>query len=73
MISRFQSYINIAEVTEILLSSIATTTTSVATTVIGLSYFIPTAFDATTVCGSLSKTIITKIRNKVIHIHKSIF
>ena len=40
------------------------TTTSVAITGIGLPYSIPTAFAATTVCGSLSKTIHNKIRNK---------
>ena len=32
----------------------------------GLPYFIPTAFARATVCGSLSKAIITKIRNKII-------
>ena len=57
-----------AEITEILLSSIATTatTTSVAITGIGLPYSIPTAFATATFCGSLSKAINTKIRNKVI-------
>ena len=50
------------------LSSIAktATTTSVALTVIGLPYSIPTAFATSTVCGSLSKTINSKIRNKII-------
>ena len=62
-LSRFKNYINIAEITEIRLSS---TATSVALTVIGLPYFIPTAFGTETVCGSLSKTINTKIRNKII-------
>ena len=63
-LSRYKNYINIAEITEIVLSSIATTatTTSVSLTGIGLAYFIPTA----TVFGSLSKTINTKIRNKII-------
>ena len=67
-LSRYENYINVAEITEILLSSIATTatTTSVALTVIGLPYSIPTAFATATVCGSLSKTINTKIRNKII-------
>ena len=67
-LSRYKSYINVAEITEILLSSIATTakTTSVALTDIGLPYSIPTAFATATVCGSLSKTINTKIRNKII-------
>ena len=65
---RYKNYINIAEITEIVLSSIATTstTTSVSLTGIGLAYSIPTAFGTATVCGSLSKTINTKIRNKII-------
>ena len=67
-LSRYKNYINVAEITEILLSSIATTaTTSVALTGIGLPYSIPTAFATATVCGSLSKTIITKTRNKNIN------
>ena len=51
-----------------LLSSIATTatTTSVALRGIGFPYSIPTAIATATVCGSLSKTIKTKIRNKII-------
>ena len=67
-LSRHKNYINVAEITEILLSSIATTatTTSVALTGIGLPYSIPTVFATATVCGSLSKTINTKIRNKII-------
>ena len=67
-LSRYKNYINVAEITEILLSSIATTatTTSVALTGIGLPYSITTAFATATVCGSLSKTINTKIRNKII-------
>ena len=69
-LSRYKSYINVpvAEITEILLSSIATTakTTSVALTGIGLPYSIPTAFATATVCGSLSKTINNKIRKKII-------
>ena len=67
-LSRYKNYINIAEITEIVLSSIATTatSTSVALTGIGLPYSIPTAFETATVCGSLSKTINTKIRNKII-------
>ena len=65
---RYRNYINVAEITEILLSSIATTvtTTSIALTGIGLPYSIPTAFATGTVCGSLSNTINTKIRNKII-------
>ena len=45
-LSRYKNYINVAEVTEILLSSIATTatSTSVALTGIGLPYSIPAAF-----------------------------
>ena len=67
-LSRYKNYINPAEITEIVLSSIATTatSTSVALTGIGLLYSIPTAFATATVCGSLSKTINTKIRNKII-------
>ena len=67
-LGRYKNYIKIAEITEILLSSIATTatTTSVALTGIGLTYSIPTAFATATVCGSLSKTINTKIRNKIV-------
>ena len=67
-LSRCKNYINVAEITEILLSSIATTvtTTSVALTGIGLPYSIPTAFAKAIVCGSLSKTINTKIGNKTI-------
>ena len=64
--SRYKNYINIAEITKIVLSSIATTatTTSFPLTGIGLPYSIPTAFATATVCGSLSKTINTKIRKK---------
>ena len=67
-LSRYKNFINIAEITEIVLSSIAktATTTSVSLTGIGLAYSIPTAFARATVCGSLSKTINTKIRNKII-------
>ena len=67
-LGRYKNYINIAEITEIVLSSIATTatTTSVSLTGIGLAYSIPTPFATATVCGSLSKTINTKIRNKII-------
>ena len=69
-LSKYKNYMKIAEITETLLSSIATTatttTTSVALTGIGLPYSIPTAFATATVCGSLSKTINTKIRNKII-------
>ena len=67
-LSRYKNYINVAEITEIVLSSIATTatTTSVALTGMGLPYSIPTAFATATVCGSLSKTINSKIRNKII-------
>ena len=63
---RYKNYINVAEITEIVLSSIATTatSTSVALTGIGLPYSIPTVFAPATVCGSLSKTINIKVRNK---------
>ena len=67
-LSRYKNYINVAEITEILLSSIATTatSTSLAITDIGLPYSIPTAFATAAVCGSLKKTINTKKRNKTI-------
>ena len=63
-----RSYINVAEITELLLSSIATTatSTSVALTGIGIPYFIPTDFATVIVCGLLSKTINTKVRKKTI-------
>ena len=66
--NRYKNFINVAEITEILLSSIATTatTTSVALTGKELTYSIPTAFATATVCGSLSKAINTKMRNKII-------
>ena len=68
-LSKYKNYVNIAEITEILLSSIATTatTSSVALTGIGLPYSIPTFFATATISGSLSKTINTKIRNKIIN------
>ena len=67
-LSRYKNYFNIAEITEIVLSSIATTATSasVALTGIGLPYSIPVAFATATVCDLLSKTINTKLRNKII-------
>ena len=67
-LSRYKNYINVAEITETPLSSIATTATSIsaASTGIGLLYSIPTAFATATVCGSLSKIIHTKLRNKII-------
>ena len=63
-LSRNKNYIDVAELTEIVLSSIATTatSTSVALTGIGLPYSIPTAFATATVCGSLSKTIKNEIK-----------
>ena len=66
-LSRYQNYIDVAEITEIVLSSIATTatSTSVALTGIRLPYSIPTAFATAKVCGSLPKTINTKIENKI--------
>ena len=64
-LSKYKTYIIIAEITEIALSSIATTaTTSFALTVLGKPYSIPTAFATATVCGSVSKAVNTKIRNK---------
>ena len=67
-LSRYKNCFNVAEITEIVLSSIATTstTTSLALIGIGLPYSIPTTSATATVCGSLSKVIKTKIRNKII-------
>ena len=67
-LNRYKNYINVAEITEIVLSSTATTatTTSIALTGIVLAYSIPTAFATASVCGSLSKTINTKTRNIII-------
>ena len=66
-LSRYKNYINVAEITEIVLPSIATTatSTSVAITGTGSPFSIPTAFATAAVCGSLSKTINNKIRNKI--------
>ena len=52
-LSRYKNYINVAEITEILLSSTATTatTTSLELRCIGLPYSIPIAFATATVCG----------------------
>ena len=65
---RYKNYIKVVEITEILLSSIETTATSTSVAIrgIGLPYSIHTAFATATVCGSLSKTINTKKRNKII-------
>ena len=51
-LTRYKNFINVAEITEIVLSSIATTatSTSVALTGIGLPYSITTAFATATVC-----------------------
>ena len=62
-LSGYKIFINAAEITAIILSSIATTATSttVALTGIGLTYSITTTFATAIVCGSLSKTFKTKI------------
>ena len=72
-LSRYKNYINIAKITEIILSSVArtATTTSVALTGIGLPYSMPIAFATATVRGSLSKKINTKIRRKNIKYSQS--
>ena len=57
-LNRYKNYINVAEIREKLLSSIATTASSIAFTGIGLLYSIPTAFASATVCGSISKQLI---------------
>ena len=56
--NQYKNYINIDEVTEIALSSLAATATktSVDLTVIGIILYLATA----NICGSLSKTIIAK-------------
>ena len=56
-LSRYKNYINVAEITEIVLSSIATTatSTSVALTGIGLHYSIPTALATATVLWFIIK------------------
>ena len=66
-LSIYKNYINVADITEIILSAIviSASSTSVALTGICLPYSRPTAFATATVCGSLSKTINTKIRNKI--------
>ena len=66
-LSRYKNFINVAGITEIILSSIATTTksTSVEVTDIGLLYSIPTAFATATVCGLLPKTFNTKVRSNI--------
>ena len=60
-LSTYRNYIKIAEVTEIALSSIATTakTTLVALTGIEVPYSVPEAVATATICGSLSKTLNT--------------
>ena len=62
-LSRYKNYNNLAEITEILLSSIATTapTSSVALTGIGLHILYPQLL-LQQLCGSVSKTINIKIR-----------
>ena len=67
-LSRYKNYINVSEITKIVLPSIATTatTTSVVLTGTGLPYSIPTSFATATVGGSLTKTVNNKIRNKFI-------
>ena len=67
-LSRYKNYINVAQITEIVLSSIARTakSTSVALAGIGLPYSLPTAFATATASISFSKTINTKTRNKII-------
>ena len=61
-LSRYKNDINVPEITEIVLSSIATTatSTSVALTGIRLAYSIPTAFATATVYGYYQKQLILK-------------
>ena len=67
-LSRYKNFINVADITEKLLSSIATTmaSTSDALSSIGLLYSIPAAFVTATVCGSVSKTISNRKKNKIV-------
>ena len=66
-LSRYKNYINAAEITEIVLSSIATTatSTSVALTGIGLPYSIPTAFATATDVVHYQKQLILKLEIKL--------
>ena len=66
--SKYKNYIILVDVTEIALSSKATTakTTSVAITSIGIAYSIPTAFATATIYGSLLTTVNTKLKNEFI-------
>ena len=68
--SNYKNNINIAQVTEIALSSIATTATTISGALVGIEtpYSIAAAVAATTIFGSLSKTINTKIGIKTIKI-----
>ena len=67
-VSRYKNYINVSEITKIVLPSIATTatTTSVVLTGTGLPYSISTSFATASVGGSLTKTVNNKMRNKFI-------
>ena len=67
-LSSYKTYVTIAEITQLVLSSIATTVTtkSSAKNGIGIFYSKPAAVATVTVFGSLSKTLHTKIRNKII-------
>ena len=62
-------FINTADITEIILKSIATTATSIAVafTVIGLPYSVAAASVKATVFGCLSETFSLKIKKKIIY------
>ena len=66
-LSRYKNYINIAEITEIVLSSIATTatTTSVSLKGIGLAYSIPTALLQQLFVVHYQKQLILKLEKKL--------
>ena len=64
-LSKYKTYINIAVIIELALSSISIATTATNTTVavtdIGIPYSIPTLFITATLCGSLFKVANSKI------------
>ena len=60
--SRYKTYINIAQITLFALTSIATTAISSSIALISMSssYSVPAVFATATVCGSLSKKLMLK-------------
>ena len=74
-LSKYKSYNNIAEITKIKLSSIATKATSktVRFTRIGLPYSVPAAFPTAKECKTKSNTFNTKIEKSLWSIHSNMF